>query len=404
MTRLAQSERSEDVGQQMINLTGPRLRQALIDLVRNPQSFANDVLTMDPPDVEAVLQAAALQALGSSAALTLRKAGATVPDWLEAHRLNAAATSMLAMRTLAAIAPVLNEAGVDWAVLKGPVVSAAFDKPEEREFVDLDILVAGGQLETVLEVLGSVGIDDMNKNWEGYLEHGVAEFPVLVLNTAIDLHWHLIALASKRRSFDFDISAMLSRRRAVDIFGHSYPALDPTDHLIHLCVHAGLSGGNRLSWLRDIAATTVKDPPPWDEFIARSRVIGVAPMAGQLLDRTALVLSAPVPEAVRMALVNPSALATRRYADRLHRPLARAKRRLFSGLPVSAARSGFFATALQAMQIAMTITSTRMGFGPSWSAADENGPLYWNRPSGDACVRQRYMDLARSFDSSALSA
>jgi hypothetical protein len=179
------------------------------------------------------------------------------------------------------------------------------ERPELREFVDLDILIPGSRVADLIAALEAVGIEQINQNWAAYVKHGVAEFPVQIDGVQIDVHWHLIPLRRTRRQFSIDIDAMLERRRRITFQGVEFPALDVVDHLIHVCVHAGVSGANKGGWLRDVAAA-MSSTPGVESVAERAASFGALPLVAQVLDRVGRQQLASI------AVTPPTQLADRR--------------------------------------------------------------------------------------------
>jgi hypothetical protein len=123
-----------------------------------------------------------------------------------------------------------------------------------------------------------------------------------------------------------DVLEDVRRRVRVDLGGHPVPTLDPADSLIHLAVHAALSGGDRLVWIKDIERAVVIRRPDWEELVARSREWRVNGPVGVMLHRARVLLDAPVPRHVPKSLIG-----ARRY-----RLVERIDRRW----PVEASRGG----------------------------------------------------------------
>jgi hypothetical protein len=99
--------------------------------------------------------------------------------------------------------------------------------------------------------------------------------------------------------------------------GRSVPTLDPVDTLLHVALHAALSGGDRLIWLKDIERALVVEQPPWDDVIERARAWKAGRSVAITLDRARRSLGAPVPEEVLDALF--ASRLWRRLSDRIDR-------------------------------------------------------------------------------------
>jgi hypothetical protein len=368
------------------------VRDTLVTLVRDPEAAADQLRSLDASHLEMVLKHAEAQKLGTAIAACLRSASLPVPDWLEAHRFKVASRKATIMGVLAQIAPAMNTSGIPWVVLKGPVTAASFASPHLREFGDLDILVPGRRLAETLEVLSRVGIDAMNQNWDPYVRYGVAEFPVFIGGAPVDLHWHLIGLGRMRKRFSIDINNLLSRRQPVSLGGVDCYRLDFEDHLMHVALHAGLSGAGNLGTLRDIHEIIGSGNIDWDEFVIRSKGGRAGPIVGQVLDRCASVLGTPVPEAVPVLLAPRSALVIRSRIDSRPRSWGNQAENAYSGFVVGAARSGARDTAAVARGMITGKVAMLFAPAPLWSAFDPSGPLFWQRSTSEGI--DRYLSMA----------
>jgi hypothetical protein len=344
--------------------------------------------------MDTVLRFGTKQGLGTCLVACLQAARIPVPEWLETHRFDLTVARATILRTLATIAPVLTAADIPWVVLKGPVIAKSADDPELREFKDLDLLVPGHRLGGALEVLETAGIDAMNRNWGAYLRYAVAEFPVHMLGTPIDLHWHLIGLGMIRKRFQIPIEDLLERRVMTITNQISFPALDAEDALIHVALHAGLSGATRIGWLRDVHLMLNEPALDWTNIVDRSRRYGAASLIGHVLDRCRVTLGSPVPPEVPERLTPRSALLARRAWDGRPPPHRGRPESSFSGFLVATSRAGPIGTAGRAQEILQDHVGRRRGHPPRWSAYDPQGPLYWARESGGASGLERYLEFA----------
>jgi hypothetical protein len=372
------------------------VRDTLVAVVVDPGDASDRLGSLRATELALVLEHARAQKLGTAAASCLRFASLPVPAWLEAHRFDIATRRATIMSTLAKIAPALSKSGIPWVVLKGPVTAASFESPHLREFGDLDILVPGRSLADVLDVFAGIGVDDQNHNWGPYTRYGVAEFPVFIGGAPIDLHWHLIGLAKTRKRFNIAIDELLSRRQPVSLGGIDCYRLDTEDHLMHVALHAGLSGAGNLGLLRDVHETARSSDIDWEEFMTRSSAEGVGPLAGQVLDRCVTALGTPIPFAVSERMAPSSARALRRWLDGRVLPWTSASDNAFSGFLVSSSRSGISESAARAGEILGERASGLLGNQPRWSAYDPDGRLYWNRSADDPDSFQKYLEYAMS--------
>ena len=78
--------------------------------------------------------------------------------------------------------------------------------------------------------------------------------------------------------------------------------LDPEDTVIHLALHAVVSGGNRLVWVKDIEQAVLVGSQDgsldWGTLIDRRRSAGAGLPVGTMLAQTSRILGTPVPDRV----------------------------------------------------------------------------------------------------------
>jgi hypothetical protein len=370
------------------------IRSTLVAVARDPGGAGERFVGLRRSDLAAVLRAGAEHGLGIALVTSLHAADMPVPIWLETHRFNAIVRRAQIMDTLGIIAPVLTSAEIPWVVLKGPVITRSEHAPQVREFGDLDVLVPGRHLSRVLEVLEDVGIDGLNRNWGAYLRYGVAEFPVLLSGTPIDLHWHPIGLGMIRKRFRIAMDELLERRISGSEGDMRFPRLGAEDNVIQVALHAGLSGATRIGWLRDVHELVEGSDLDWDGLVARTRRFGVSSLVGHVLDRCRFVLGTAVPSEVTDQLAPLAALRLRRRLDAGTLSLRHAVDPSFSGFLVAISRAGTMETAGRTRELVWSHMGTRIGRAERWSAYDPNGPLYWQRASGGADGLQRYLQFA----------
>ncbi|MCP5025787.1 MAG: nucleotidyltransferase family protein [Actinomycetia bacterium] len=325
---------------------------------------------------------AAAQGLASALADSLEGFDRRVPEALTRLRDEATIRRLASRATLTRIGEVLDSEDIPWVAFKGPVIAARHRRPELREFNDLDILVSGAHLRATLDALDEAGMPTPTRNWAGLAAHGVGELPIDAGPLWVDLHWHLVGLARDRRTIRLDPVAMLERRRMVTVGTQEVPAFDPADELVHLAVHAGLGGAQRVTWLADVAALIRTDPPSWDTVVSRLAGTGVAQMVGQVLDRTGQELDADIPAATIEALVPGPALALRRRSDRSVPSLETQLVRAYSGLAVAVWRDRPWATLAHVGAVTHDRIQARRGRSIDWDVDAEDGPLYWGTTAG----------------------
>ena len=361
-------------------------------LAGDPSAAMSHIAELTPDEFSLLTSRAIAHGLGTTLAAVMRRAGLPAGAVLEAHRFDTTVRHARIMATLHRVAPVLTEAGVPWVVLKGPVIADAFVPPAVREFADLDLLVSAPRLGDALRALGAAGVETVNRNWEASIRHTVAEFPVATADTTIDLHWHVIGLGMARRRFRVAVDEMLARRVAAPIGGVDGYRLDPEDHLIHVALHCGLGGANRLGEFRDVHTTVGTSDLDWDVVSSRAVRYGAGPIVGQVLDRSRLLLGTPMDSSTPSRMAPQAVLAARAMLDRLS--LRRHSDSLCPGFPVAMARRGVSNTIGSAVELVRDRVGVAMGRPARWSAHDPEGPLFWQRPTGGPDGLERYLRMA----------
>jgi hypothetical protein len=227
-----------------------------------------------------------------------------VADGLEATYHRTLFTHHKILATLRQLAPVLDSLGAPWLVMKGPILAETiYPRPDLRGYTDLDLLVPRQWLGRVILALEEAGGSVVDRNW-ALLTRLVAGEVHLVMgtDTIVDLHWDVVNDASQRRAFMFPSEQLFERTRRVALPGCTAPTLDPADTLIHLGLHACLSGANRLVWLKDLEQAILRDAPPWDEVVQRSRAYAAGVPLATMLVLAQEVLGTSVPDALVPAL------------------------------------------------------------------------------------------------------
>ena len=230
---------------------------------------------------------------------------------------------------LAVVAEVLDRADLPWIAFKGPVLSElAYRRPDLRAYNDVDVLVRRADFQSAVQALEGVGARLVDTNWVllRRMEPGQLHL-VLPFGTLLDIHWHVVNGPAIRRSTAISVDDLFARARQVTIGGVSMRTFGVVDTVVHLCLHAGLAGGVRLLWLKDIERSIAEGHPPWHDVVATARSWGVGALAGAVLQRARRTVGAAVPEAATIELApTRSGHALNDVVDRLW-PVERARKR-----------------------------------------------------------------------------
>jgi hypothetical protein len=207
---------------------------------------------------------------------------------------------MKVLGELTAIGAALDAAGIRHLAVKGPVLAeVVYPRNDLRAYGDLDLIIPRRQFGDAISTLLDAGCGVVDRNWRvirremrGQL-HMTARF-----GTSVDVHWHLVNRVSVRRTFRLDMDELFARGRRVSMDGPEVLTLDAEDTLIQLALHAGLSGGVKLAWLKDIERAAAAPGLDWSQVLSRAHRFGVAEVVAVSLRRTRQLLDAPIPEAV----------------------------------------------------------------------------------------------------------
>ncbi len=374
-------------------LTGP-IGRALVELAApdGPNDVGPVEKALDRGNLDALSAHVFRHRLDAPFVDVMGQLGAEVP---EGHLERITENRVARMRVSAALvklAATLDDHHIDWVVVKGPIVSSRMRHPEHRAYNDLDVVVVGAQFGRALDVLVAAGADELNRNWAAYVRHEVGEVPMHFGGIPVDLHWSLVGLGAMRRTMRLPTDAMVRRRVMVEVSGpvEEVPGLSPVDELLHLCVHAALSGAVRLDQLRDIAVVASSRPGfDWDSFVHRARSALVAPLVAHALDRTANVLGAPIPrEAVDQ--MGGTSLRIGRWIDSTGTP----DRAVLRGIHVKSARNASSARWRARRVLARGELTRRISPDQSWDFANPHSVLYQGTDTGGAAGRDTFIDLA----------
>lgn len=198
----------------------------------------------------------------------------------------------------------LEEVGVASVVVKGPVLQERAWGAVVRPYDDLDVVVAAADVGAALATVEAVGGSVVDRNWDLLRRrHLGAVHCMLPGGIPLDLHWHLVNDGDARRHFRIDMAAIAARSEPFPPGGPD--ALTPTveDALLHVALHAAVSGGHRLVWLVDVRQVVAAAPIDWDVVVTRARAWRIGLPVAAMLARSAATVGAAVPEVVVDALV-----------------------------------------------------------------------------------------------------
>ncbi|NED99602.1 nucleotidyltransferase family protein [Phytoactinopolyspora halotolerans] len=239
--------------------------------------------------------------VGPLAHVLLRELEPDLATEFKIDRDTAIANHVSTSITLDAIGQILD--GLAWATFKGPVLSEhAHPVPGLRIYHDIDILVSPHELRQAATRLLDAGwtVADFRDMLRNVDTPGEMHF-ISPSGTLIDLHWSMINMASTRRQFSVSTYEILERRVTVPLGLSSTWALDHTDALTHVCLHAALTGAHRMLLILD-ADQLARQTADWDSVVARAHHWGAQTALAIVLARSSALLNTPVPENLDGAL------------------------------------------------------------------------------------------------------
>lgn len=307
----------------------PRRGQAVVALLRSLESQVR--LADGPADqlpgllralryhrVAAVVQSVAPPALAAALA-------ADVADRFANQLASAADLSFLR--------GVLDDRAQRWVAMKGPDLESFYPSGVQRDYSDLDVLVARDDLPGVLSSLGDSGCRLVGDPWPHLQASERGQLLLrLPAGSLLDLHWELFNNPGVRRALPVQTSDLLARRT----MRQGLPALDLADTVMFVTAHACLSGGYRLKWILDVHRV-VGAHGAWLDAVQRWATTPLALPMAVSLDRALDVLG-PLPGVGPAALPNSawrSWLRQRQHAQPVQDALGRR-----TGRTVTAATRG----------------------------------------------------------------
>ena len=169
-------------------------------------------------------------------------------------------THRTALNVLQTIDPMLRQAGVTYAVMKGPhLYEALYRNSFPRPYGDIDMLVRRTDLRRAVEVLHDAGYDPVSSRLNQFLvRHG--HFHLVLEAVAnpgfpkIELHWSLVDRANL---YHIDDEAVMSRAGELKTEHARFGILSNEDTFLYLCLHVvkhgllnsiGLRSGHPVEW------------------------------------------------------------------------------------------------------------------------------------------------------------
>jgi hypothetical protein len=226
--------------------------------------------------------------------------GVRLEDLSRLHRA-ALARQVVVLQALRGVDRALRGAGVEFLVLKGPVLAeVVYDRGGRRFYEDLDILVRTTDFAPALEALEARGATVSDPGWPYARDELAGE---VRLTSGVDLHWHFVYEDWARAQLSIAMNDVIDRARRTVVSGVDVLTLDPIDNLVYIALHACIEGGDRLMWLKDVEQAVLNDRPQWDAVVDRAFEWSANLHLGTMLLRSRRLLNTPVPDDVIHALI-----------------------------------------------------------------------------------------------------
>lgn len=201
------------------------------------------------------------------------------------------------LRVLAALGEIERVLGdLAWLAFKGPVLSElAHPQPGLRSYKDLDILVDPLDLCEVYSRLSEVGWNVVDSNEALARPELSGEIRIASSRRIlVDLHWSMVVNRPGRERHPVPTPRLLKRRRRMVVGLAPMWILDPVDSMLHVCLHAAMSGATRLLHLLD-ADQLARQIHDWEPVVSRAGRWQSSAQTAAVLGRTRRLLETPLP-------------------------------------------------------------------------------------------------------------
>ncbi len=251
-----------------------------------------------------------LLALGVDDSLLGRLRGVHRYHWLR---------NQLQLQYLGTLLRSLDGAGVPVLVLKGAALALLnYAEVALRPMDDVDVLVPSSAVPTVLRALRELG---WHTSWRSVEQLVPVKHSVpfeRADGASLDLHWHVLLECLHTE----DDEPFWSGAVPLNINGVLTRTPNPTDHLLHTCVHGVLYNPvPPLRWVADAFVLLQTASIDWERLVRHAAERRLVLVLHNALHYLVSVLDAPVPSEVLRALAaQPSSLVERvEYAGKVHR-------------------------------------------------------------------------------------
>ncbi|WP_224243272.1 nucleotidyltransferase family protein [Hyalangium gracile] len=259
-----------------------------------------------PVDAERFVRATARHGLAGFAVHAAERAGWVFPEaaseLLRRESMSTAARAIRVHALLLRSVDALATVGVVPVLLKGPALARRlYPEPFLRATTDVDLLVAGAQVEAAsraLEGLGLARAPERPGHGGEHSHHREFQGPAGL----VELHFR--ALVGYGQALEAD--ALLAHAEEAELEGRRVRYLRAEEELVYLSLHASNHLLQRLSWLLDLKLLLLAHPRlRWPLVVEVARASALPHLAWYALEAARRLLGAPVPSEVLSELAPP---------------------------------------------------------------------------------------------------
>jgi hypothetical protein len=260
-----------------------------------------------PNDVRALVELAVQHRVDGLLVRAAARSGLSHPA-LDAARVRVKFHALMHLKRVSLVrdlATALRDARIDALLLKGPVLQELAWRSVPRAYQDLDVLVRRDALGDTLSLVERIGGRVIDRNWTMLARELYGEVHCCLPDgTSLDVHWHLVNHSGMRSRYLLRPDELFARARAFAPAGDWIRVLDAEDGLLHVALHAAISGGHQLIWLTDIKLLIDNEDIDWSLVVARARAWHIGLPVAAMLGRAQRTLGAKVPDVAVHALVS----------------------------------------------------------------------------------------------------
>jgi Uncharacterised nucleotidyltransferase len=225
--------------------------------------------------------------LGAATAQLLAGIETSASPELERLHRQALARSLVGEHDLVSVLDLLEGERIPALAFKGPSLAhLAYARPELREYLDLDLLVAAEHVREARELLLARGYKDSYENQSGPVRAKFLVGDQLCLiavaegHPAVELHWRL---GRARFPFGLTQEELWIRAQRVEVGGRAISTMGAEDLLVYLCLHGAKHLWSRFRWVADLAHWARRAGPTldWDRVEQTARAAGAGPALEQ---------------------------------------------------------------------------------------------------------------------------